>query len=278
MEKEDGYYVDLTDEEAEKTTVSFEWFDKELKDVPVVWDENAGYYRVSCPVAAAEMTYEVTATATIDGVVQEEIDVYSVKEYADVILSDEYEAGYTAETPSYENLEALVLAMLDYGARAQLRFDRNTELLANGGEYVYNGHVDSDEIASAASDMTENLSEYGLTYTGSTVVFLTKTSIRHYYKITDAEKFNAVKDNITFDGEKVSYTKKGKEIYFEKNDVAAANLDKPYVLCIGDNEYQYAVTDYMKKALENPDTNPLTRDLLDATYYYNIAADAYFGA
>ena len=75
--------------------------------------------------------------------------------------------------------------MLDYGARAQLRFDRNTELLANGGEYVYNGHVDSDEIA-------------------STVVFLTKTSIRHYYKITDAEKFNAVKDNITFDGEKVS--------------------------------------------------------------------------
>ena len=272
-----NFYLNITAEQAADTTVSFTWFDKELNDVPVTYDQATGFYKASCPVAAAEMTYSITATVTIAGEVQEETDVYSVKQYADVILSPEYEAAYEGEGPrSYANLKALVLAMLDYGTRAQDKFGRNVNVPANDGTYTYTDDVTTSDITSTMSSMSAGLEDYGLEYAGSAVILLSNTTIRHYYKVVDSEKFDAVKGSITFGGESVTPVKKGSQICFDLKGVAAQDLDTPYVLHIGSNDYQYSVMDYVRAYIYMGEDEK-TLDLVKSLYYYNKTADVYAG-
>lgn len=111
---------------------------------------------------------------------------------------------------------------------------------------------------------------------GTTIVYLTKTSIRHYYTVTDQDKFDAVKNGITFNGEKAEYFSKDGKIYFELTDVAAADLDTQYTLTIGETGYSYSVLDYVRECLSAPNAPYATKQLVSATYWYNRAADGYF--
>ena len=115
-------------------------------------------------------------------------------------------------------------------SEAQIQFNRNIRNLANKGVDYSMEDVDAQMITTAPSDMEAGLEDYGISYAGSTIVYLSKTSLRHYYMITDLEKFDAVKDNITFNGEKVEYKTKDGMICFEYSDIAAADLDTPYTL------------------------------------------------
>lgn len=125
--------------------------------------------------------------------------------------------------------------------------------------------------------MTSGLSAYGLEYRGSTIVYLTKTSIRHYYKITDSDLFNAVKESITFDGKAVEPVEKDGLIYFELQDIPAQKLDNQYTLHIGSDDYRYAVLDYVYDCLSASKAPYATKQLVQATYWYHQAAKAYFG-
>ncbi|WP_405345994.1 hypothetical protein, partial [Ruminococcus sp.] len=199
-----NFYLDLTDREiADGAKVDFAWTVNGTEKTSSVTlsadDKYACGYKATCNVAVAEMTYDVTATLSIGGEVIK-TDTYSVKNYADTILtSDDFRTKYIAEKgeEKYDQLVTLVKAMLDYGSKAQLTFDRNTDALANGGTDYFTDTVNASDIASTMSNMTENLSSYGLEYTGTTIVYLTETSIRHYYTITDQDTFDLVKDNIT---------------------------------------------------------------------------------
>ena len=285
-----NFFVKLTSEDlAKNPKVHFEWFDKTL-DVKItgdMFDTDTGFYKVSCPVAVAEMTYNVNATLKTNGA-EVEKDRYSVVKYANVIMSnkdfyDNYIAKMTAELGDNEkakqkfyDLLMVVTTMLDYGAKAQLAFDRNTDNLANGGVSFFTDDVTSDMIDSKSSDMTGGLKSYGLEYQYSTVVFLSKTSLRHYYKITDETLFNAVKDGITFDGQSVQPVKRGDMIYFEKQSISASRLDTQYILTIGDNQYKYSAMDYTKRLI-NSDNDKTFIELAKATYRFNQAANTYFG-
>ncbi|MBQ9886976.1 MAG: hypothetical protein IJM37_08995 [Lachnospiraceae bacterium] len=277
-----NFFVDLTAEEASDATVNFSWVVNDVEKTASVnlngTAPTVNGYKASCRIAPAEMTYEITATLVIDGE-EMDTDVYSAKQYADYIMTDEFASKYTGTgNRTYENLKALVQAMLDYGTRAQISFDRDKDNPANGGVYTYTDAVDPENIAGSASDMTENLSTYGLTYAGSTVVLLTETSIRHYYRITDQTLFDAVKNDITFNGTKAGYIEKSGYIYFEYAGIAAADIDTVYTLHIGTNDYNYSVMDFIKNSLSKPRTeeNAKTQDLLTAMYYYNQMANAYF--
>ncbi len=124
--------------------------------------------------------------------------------------------------------------------------------------------------------MKAGLESWGLEYKGSSIVYLSETSIRHYYDVINRDLFNAVKDNIEFSGEKVGYTDKDGLIYFELKNISAADLDKLYTLKIGENMYEYSVLDYVKACMNSDSVSTDMKALAKATYYYNQAAKNYF--
>ena len=283
-----NYYLKLTEEEAENAKVSFKWFNKELKDQPVTFDKATGLYKVSCPVAVAEMTYDITATLTLGGRVEEE-NVYSVRRYANVILGgSDFRQNFIEHygEERYKQLCTLILHMLAYGARAQLSFDRNKDYLATQGwaelvtpekaELTKTALDVAEKINTGSSDMNEGLEAYGLEYVGPTLVFLSETSLRLYYKVVDQELFDAVKDKITLDGYKTNFREKDGMIFFEKRDIPAAELDRLHILKIGEKEYGYAALDYVKQCLVSESVAENTKLLALATYYYYEAAKDFF--
>ena len=271
---------------AEKIRDAFleKWFDKEINSTEFKKDAGTGYYKVSCPVAVAEMTYDVTATLTVGDV--EEKNVYSAQKYANVIIGDmDYRdrlIGSLAETmgeekakEKYDQLVMLVCSMLDYGSDAQKCFDCNTDNLANMGCNLCNEEVTSSMIESHSDNMTSDIEKYGLEYQYTAVVFLSKTSLRHYYKITDADKFAQVAGGITFDGVSVSPVERGDLVFFEKQSIAAGKLDYQYELKIGESVYRYSVMDYIKRLMDSDNGEDYT-ELSKATYRFSQAANAYF--
>ena len=284
-----NFYLDLTEEQISTAKLHFEWFDKELElnGSDLVYNAEQHLYKASVPVAVAEMTYNINAVLYLDGA-EVERDRYSVAKYAQVIMSDnDFYNGYiekmTAELgdnekakEKYSELLKLVVTMLDYGAKAQTVFDRNIDHLANEGVSLFGYDVTSDMIDSKSSDMTANTALYGLEYQYSAVVYLSKTSLRHYYKITDETKFNAIKSGVTFDGQNVEPVKRGDLIFFEKQDISASHLDTQYTLKIGNDEYKYSAMDYTKRLIDS-DNDKKFIELGKATYRFNQAANTYFG-
>ena len=279
-----NFYLNLTDQEiTDGATVDFVWtVDGKEKTHSVTLtsaDKTSCGYKASCPIAVAEMTYEITATLTI-GETAVADDTYSAVTYANVILNDDaFGTRYIEKTSEekYNQLVTLVQAMLDYGSKAQLRFDRNINNLANGGTDYYSN---KPNIPYNASNMNEHLSDCGLDYVGTSVVYLSETTLRHYYKIVDPSKFtNEIKNGITFDSEAVTCGEKNGMIYFDKKDIAASQLDTEYVISINGHEYRYAALDYSSLAYSSDDTpyeDSITKQLAAAVYRYNQAANEYF--
>ena len=294
-----NFYINLTEEEFNSgATVDFAWeVDGKEKTSSVTLteqDKTDNGYRATCPVAVAEMTYDLTATLSINGEF-DSADTYSAVQYADTILTDDdFAASYINSENNKGNngeerlgqLRTMVKTMLDYGAKAQIVFDRNTDNLANAkltsedadSPYYYAPEVVTpDMIDTGASDMSLGLDDFGLEYCGSTIVYLSDTSIRHYYKVTDQDKFNAVKDSVTFDGSAVTFTKKNGSIYYELKSIHASDLNTLYTLSIDGAEYKYSALDYVKACLNSDKVSEATKALVSATYLYSRAANDYFG-
>lgn len=279
-----NFYLCLTDEDIENgAAVDFSWTVEgveKIHSVTLTNDDKYGlYYKATVYLPVAEMSYDITASLRITGDSETHTDTYSVKRYADYILTDEYKAIYLNDNHTeeeYNKLETLIKTMLDYGAKAQMQFGRDIDNLVNEDLNFKTKKVTADMITTSPTDMTGGLDAYGLEYKGSTIVYLTKTSIRHYYKITDSEKFNAVKEGITFDGKPVDPVEKNGQIYFELQDVPAQQLDIPFTLHIGTDDYNYAVLDYVYDCLKASNVSYTTKQLVYATYWYNQAAKAYF--
>ena len=263
-------------------TVSFAWFDKTSTVEPLALDPNGkGYYIATCRIAPAEMTYPITATAYADGKPLGDPEQYSVKTYADKVLKDPaFIKKYKKQESDngrdgngrYEQLNSLVRYMLDYGTRAQLRFVRNTNALANGNDWYKETDVKLNETI---DDMTANLSDYGLTYVGSTVIYLSKMTLRHYYTVSEPKTFSQYADSVTMDGAAAQYGERDGMIFFEKTNIAAADLDTHYQLKIGSKEYNYSVLNYVQKLLSSSQ-NEAAKELGKATVRYNEAANSYF--
>lgn len=288
-----NYYITLTDEEANNASVEFVWnvegnektFTANLENGYLTYAGN-NRYKASCYVAAAEMTYDITATLKVNGETKDS-NVYSVKQYAYNLLNEEkyinaYKASETAKgndaEERYAQLTTLLQSMLDYGARAQVRFERKLSDLANGGYYFFNDSnspVSASDITLTPSDMREGLSEFGLTYNGSTIVYLSGTSLRHYYTISDADVFARYADSIKLDGKEANYETNGSMIYFEFSNIEVYNLDAKHTITIGEKDYDYYALSYIRNAIGQL-SNVNSVELAKATVRYYNAAKQYF--
>ncbi len=279
-----NFYLRLTEEEAAETEVSFAWNGSSIEEAELIYDSTTGFYKATCPVAVAEMTCPITATITVEGQDQATTDIYSVRDYADVILSEDYRNSYKGRgARSYENLENLVKTMLDYGAKAQNKFKVNTDKLANEGIDYTMQPITASAIPSQMDNFQKaNLAQYGLKYYGTSIVFLSKSTLRHYFQVTNADKFNEIKDSITFDEKDATAPKQAKIgeksglVYFDMVNISADNIGTPYALTIGNTSLKYAVLDYLRTMIASKSFSKTDKDLATATYWYNQAANTFF--
>lgn len=286
-----NFYLNLTAAQAQKAIVDFSytvdgkaWTSSvDLKDATPT---EIGY-KATCWVCAPEMTDTITAVLSID---EETVDTdtYSVKAYADKILSNAYRTEFLAEEGNteddYNQLAALVTAMLNYGGATQTQFESehpNGECgFANEGlaapaaltsaelEGINMPKPDKTAI-DAALDGT------GLTYYGYTMLLHSKTTLRIYFEKASPDTSIA---GITFGGNAAkNYNKK--YAYVEVEAIPAYELNNAYTLSFNDTDLgSYSALTYVKDVLTNQTIasgDPLI-NTVTAMYRYHQAAVIWF--
>lgn len=266
--------ADLTVEDVQsgthKVSVKFSWYNKnseyKISAGDLDFDSQKNMFVAKCYVAAAEMAYNIHAVAYIDGAeYTDEYNDYSVRQYGLKIINSE--AGTFGA--KHEQLVDLAKKMLDYGAKSQVMFNRtkNTDgtsiPFANADvEYTMQEYT----IDRAKPDMIHDLSDAGLTFAGTSVVFLSKTTLRMYYKVTDADKFNSLPNRDAF-------VQNGSYYYLQVQNIDAYSLNDAQTFAINGVEYYYSVLDYAVLLQSGTQTE---KDLGTALYWYNQAAVSYF--
>ncbi|MBE6737493.1 MAG: hypothetical protein E7566_02405 [Ruminococcaceae bacterium] len=253
-----------------------------------------GYYVFPCEVAAKEMTSVIKAQlVTSSG--ESDVYEYTVKEYAEYILKEAKNAensyaggivgdasgetiynsnnsGTVTSTNEYIRAKYLVMAMLNYGANAQLYFGNNTDNLANDTEYMTDAdRIFMDNIVLSDYEFTLAGSEEGVEYYGTSLSLKSETAIKHYFTVSEGVDVKAL--NVTVDGEAAELVKSGDYYMLKIDDIPAQNLDDSFNAQVGGITLEYSAFSYGNTALgTNKDT---LKNLVRAMYVYNMEANVY---
>ena len=189
--------------------------------------------------------------------------IYSVNDYLDDVC------GYAEMSDA---LKTLAESMRVYGSYAQEYFQYHAEGISLTVPEI-------GDTLTRFQKKKEGLLPYGITYAGSSLLLDSQTTIRHYFKVSDAVKL----DDVTFAIGNTTLTpqKKGNDYYIEVKDIPASGLGTSYTLRVSDGSstwnLYYSALSYVYDVINN-DSDAKLSTLCRALYWYYIAAKDYFGA
>ena len=227
------------------------------------------YIIVTCHVCAAEMSCGVNASFTLGE--KTESEVYSVRQYGDEVFNatDEEIDERFGGAEEYGKLTDLMTKMLDYGAKAQTVFGINKGYLANKG-LSYNMLSDTPDFDEAIQTANGRLADdlasadfFGENFKAPSLVFLDYSTLKLYFENKDGSLSTS------------GLTKWNNYYYIKQENIAASQLDTLQTFTVSGKTFRYSALDYAKvlAASENADNANLAK----ALYWYNQAANAYFG-
>ena len=283
-----NFYLQLSEEVLSDETAHmlFTFADGETSKVKVSeaetkTDGSKTYHVMTCRVQAPEMNDDFTAQLITD-VCETEVFTYSVKKYADYILS------HTEDDEEYADAAPMVKAMLNYGGYVQKQFGHNTGALANAGLYTEsNDPVLVGSVPALSSyAFTAPSANIGVKYYGTSLLLNSETTIRHYFTFTTGDDIETIRKNYEFklDDETIlTPVMRGGMIYIDIKDINAADLDTMYQVTVTNIEtnesitFSYSALSYAKYVLDYALAGTNLVNVVRAMYFYNDAANAYFG-
>ncbi len=243
--------------------------DAKAKESTII--EGKTYYIFTCNVAAKEMTDTIQAQLITSDGSKTQVYEYSVREYADRILS----GSYDAET------KELVKAMLHYGAYSQEWFGYNTTNPANAG-------LDPLDLLEAADDWDEfnpsisNNDKVG-SFTSAYLTLESDTAINLKFKLADGVSFEdlrvVVEDPL---GNVVPVTTDTTEnvCLITLTGIKASDLDTTYDFSVTDKEGNESAILYSAMsyacAVANSEMDQKLKNVTAALRIFNLRANEKF--
>ena len=237
-----------------------------------------GYYMFEVGIAAAQMTENIVLQVA-NGETVGNAKTVTVRQYADYMLS--VSTGNEAKT-------ALINAMLDYGAYAQVLFGVNTDNLANDGIHaVGEDPVTKVTTIDAATTTTGNAA--GATLNSQNLFLQDDCTLRLYYTLGDVSNYTAAVTYTDFDGTAKAFNLKfsvdtgnTSQYYIDIPHIPAPMLDTVYSVTIKNTADNTSATtsisalSYAATVLDSAEANVNQQNAMKALYLYNVAANAYF--
>lgn len=220
--------------------------------------EGSEYYFVySCEVTAADMTQPISATLKA-GSLEVTLPTFTVRDYAKALIQGD------------DKTSDLARKLLNYGYYAQKKFAPRTEMFEEDKlDLPSDGAISGTPVGISTPD--------GVTYQGSTVVFLSGSRIRHYFQLEDGR--TAV---FEVDGQTRVPVTSGSMFYVTSDviNILDASIPKSVkISCDGGDavESSYSVMDYIYAVIRNKNQN-MSQEMIDlakAFYIYHEAAANY---
>ena len=250
------------------------------------------YYVFTCEVAAKEMTADIKAQMIgNNGEKKGKVYTYTVKEYADYILSH----TSAEESDISKATIQLVKGMLNYGGAAQKYFGYKTDKLASDGltltGTVFNDTSIINNITNEANKASVTCANAKVTFKSAYLSLNSTTDLcvsvqfaddvtvkedmfaiwcntdqisKDQYEVTKVNEENCYK--ITLHGVKASQLNEKYAFYVELSDTEYAEL------AYGTNSYAYTV---MSSACDNINNIESLREVVKALYAYGSCAQGY---
>lgn len=216
-----------------------------------------GYYIAHANLAAAQMT-DAIIVSVITNNRQVLKNTYTVAQYANTVLQDSKMSRY----------HSLVRHMLNYGAKAQLYFDHNTDTLADSGiEFSEAISVPANEIEIGTTGKVEGISFYG-----ASLLFQNKIAVRFYFRISDSI------ENYTFKVNETAYEAVSKDglYYVQIDGITPQAYDEDISVGVSDGSTSqtivYSPMHYITRMYNGEQASAELKALLKALYGYHLAA------